>query len=397
MGMRHTYPALAFEQSGFKLYTAILDRNSFPKHVRTDPYTLDNEEGYQRLLNEDRAKVYGSYIEENPSPRSILLNVRGKLKIGGKGRRVTISVPDEVFNVDGQHFHKAISIRDALTIFEAPVIFANVSEEEEKLLFLVMNTTPEKIPTDIRQQVDARRKSLLDALPTTMSKRSEVEVPATQVTNLLFNDPSSIWFKKITLAGMRHDSSLRYMRQASFVASLAHYVFKCNKSLTPDKAVPIVNALWDGAKLAWGKCFDDPDMYALLGMMGVGVLHRLLGRIVLPRLLGTQWEADKTAYRDILLASGISAFDWASGNAKARIGSQLGTNRRVYDYALNLMKPQIEKNWPGYLPAFKVKKQQKKQKQFSTVDHTGKLVSAKSVKKNKVKVKAAVAGKARRA
>jgi hypothetical protein len=113
-------------------------------------------------------------------------------------------------------------------------------------------------------------------------------------------------------------------------------------------------------------------------MMGAHVLHRLLGRL-LPKLRGTTYVTDKTAYRDILLASGFTYLDWAKGNPEARIGSQLGTNRTVYDRALKMMLVGIEKNWPKYLPAFKAskpkktkvkaKKSQKKSQQLKQLKH----------------------------
>lgn len=358
--MRHSFKALVFQQNGKKFYIAIADRKTLPSEATTDPYGLQNERGYQRVLNLKRVADYSGYIDDNWSPRTILLNVRLPLRVTekGKGRVVTITVPDKVYNVDGQHFSKAISLRKQSSIFESPVIFSNLTQDEESLLFRVMNVTAEKLSTDVKQQVNARHQHLLESLPRSMANRVEIERPATLVVNALFQNPNSLWYDKITLAMMPHDNTRRFIKQASFVNSLAQYVFKYNRDLSPDEAEKIVNALWDGAKLAWGKCVDDPQIYVLVGMMGVGVLHRILGRL-LPKLRGSQWVADKIAYRDILLASGITYQDWAKGNPEARIGYQLGTNRAVYENALQLMLKGIEKNWPKNLPAFKPPKLKK--------------------------------------
>lgn len=361
--MRHTFQALVFEQNGHEFFITTATNSTLPKNTVTDLYSLDHTTGYQRSLDERRGTEYGKHIEENTSPRTILLNVRKPARITrqGKGRIAKISVPDTVYNVDGQHLRYGVEVRKNPALFEVPIIFSNLDREEESRLFRVMNIAAVKLASDIEQQVTAAAEDELwfDVLPEKMAKKAVIIKPATKITNALTKNPNTVWFKRITLATMAHDRNHRRVKQSTFVTSLAQNVFKYNRNLTWEEGEKIVTAMWEGAALAWVKCAEDLRMYSLISMMGVGVLHRLLGRLI-PKLRGTPYIKDKNAYRDILLASGMTDMDWATGNPEARIGSQLGTNRVVYEHALQLMLKGIEKDWPKYLPAFKTPKVQKK-------------------------------------
>jgi DGQHR domain-containing protein len=364
---------MAFEQNGQTFYQTVLTKNDFPKHTITDPYTLQNTEGYQRLLDPKRVEDYRAHVEENTSLRPILLNVRKPKRIQqhGKGRFVKITVPDKLWIVDGQHFHGAIQLRKSKALFEVPIIFCNVEAHEETSMFEVINVTARHPKTALIQQIAANQKDkrLVDSLSPSLARTTEIIAPATRVTNALSGDSDSLWFGRIELYQMKPDKVRRPVTQAGFVNSLSKNLFSANANVTEKEAQAAVNALWDGAKRAWSTCFNAPESeaYNLVGMMGVGILHRVLGRFIFPRLRGTKFVADEQAYKDILVASGYTTRDWLKG--VGRIGIQLATKNVVYETIMKDMVVGMTKNWPQHLPQLPTKKKSTvKTKKIKTID-----------------------------
>jgi DGQHR domain-containing protein len=344
--MKRTINALPFHQGDHTFYLALMTKEDFPKQTITDQYAfLKNITGYQRGLDESRAADYGLYIEDNPSPRVILLNVRRPAKL--KFANGKLVIPEVLYIVDGQHLEEAIQVRKADTVFQTPVIICNVDQNEEALLFSILNDLGVRPKTDHRQQIVANPGVNLDRLPPSRIKKAKRERIATQVTNELFSDVNSIWAGKITVTGQRHNKKVNLIRQATFVSSLERDLVKRN-SVTVAEAKNAVNAMWEGARLVWEPCFTVPGAYVLLGMMGVNVLHKLLGEYIYPRLQRTPFAFDKKVYQNIFEATGITTEDWVKGDG--RIGKHLGTNRAVYHYVVKMFTSALDKKWPKHLP-----------------------------------------------
>lgn len=76
--------------------------------VKVDVWSMDNENGYQRVPTSSRASAYGRYVQKAKgiSPTSVTLSARGEVTFDPKGDGFgELTIPDDMplWIVDGQH------------------------------------------------------------------------------------------------------------------------------------------------------------------------------------------------------------------------------------------------------------------------------------------------------
>lgn len=109
--------------------------------------------GFQRLLNQNRAKDIAKYMDEKkgviPSPLILSAQPNAELKFDEKGSKITFSNNKNSFLVlDGQHrlYGMYLSHND----YEIPVIiFNNLKTSDEVNLFIDINTNQKGVPTTL--------------------------------------------------------------------------------------------------------------------------------------------------------------------------------------------------------------------------------------------------------
>lgn len=113
----------------------------------------DPIKGFQRLLNENRAKDIAKYMDEKkgviPSPLILSAQPNSEMKFDEKNSKITFSNNKNSFLVlDGQHrlFGMYLSKND----YEIPVtIFNNLKTSDEVNLFIDINTNQKGVPTTL--------------------------------------------------------------------------------------------------------------------------------------------------------------------------------------------------------------------------------------------------------
>jgi len=103
-------PAFEIKQHEFVFYSGYMQAKDLSK-IKVDTYhPFSNPSGYQRILDEGRARLFRRYIKSptNFSPPAITLSVRGKFEFKVKDPRthygiLRISDENRVYVVDGQH------------------------------------------------------------------------------------------------------------------------------------------------------------------------------------------------------------------------------------------------------------------------------------------------------
>src|SRR4051794_31121083 len=256
-----TRPAALVRQGSLQLYATSLKvsdlkRPNFYTINKLDP--ADTGPGYQRLLNEGRAKKLADYLLDGQAekdaflPTSIFLATNKSIPFDSSTNTITFDVSEiGPFNVvDGQHRIAGLVLaaekNPDLLEFEIPVnIAVNLDDISQMCHFLIVNTTQKSVDKAIEQQIVARLTKMISLEKTpTMPRwiRRQVEkgedARALSVANFLNSDPASAWFGKIRMANEEGEGAT--INQKSFITSLKRHIFSANN--------PLSNPVWDGTR-----------------------------------------------------------------------------------------------------------------------------------------------------
>lgn len=255
-------PAARIKQGNLTLYATSLRVSDLrrPSFYAIETLDVDEGTGYQRVLNEARAKRLADYLLDGHKaleaflPTSIFLATDKLLPFDEAKNLLTI---DESkigpFNVvDGQHRLRGLVLAaekdPTLNEFEVPVnIAVGLSNVSQMAHFLIVNTTQKAVDKAIEQQIVARLTDMIDfektpVLPKWIQRQVDKgeDARAIAIVTHLNNDPNSPWYGKIRMANVDVDSGEATINQKSFVASLKKLV------LTPSN--PISGPNWDAER-----------------------------------------------------------------------------------------------------------------------------------------------------
>ena len=253
-----TRPAALVRQGSLKLYATSLKVSDL---TRPNFYTINKLDpdgagpGYQRLLNEGRAKRLAEYLLDGQAeqdgflPTSIFLATNKDIPFDSSTNTITFEVGQiGPFNVvDGQHRIAGLVLaaekNPELLQFEIPVnIAVNLDDISQMCHFLIVNTTQRSVDKSIEQQIVARLTKMvgLEKTPTIPRWiRRQVErgedARALSIANFLNTEASSPWFGKIRMANDEGEGAT--INQKSFIGSIKKYIFSANN--------PLSNPVWD--------------------------------------------------------------------------------------------------------------------------------------------------------
>lgn len=248
-----TRPAAIVRQGQLKLYATSLPvrdlrRPGFYAIEKLDPDGAGP--GYQRLLNEGRAKRLAEYLidghEEGDAflPTSIFLATDKDIEFDETTNTINFDISQVgPFNVvDGQHriagLVRAAEKDPSLLGFEVPVnIAVGLDDISQMCHFLIVNTTQRSVDKAIEQQIVARLTKLVSlektpTIPRWIRKQVErgEDARAIDIATFLNTEPASAWNGKIRMANDEADGAT--INQKSFVNSLKKYVFSANNPLS---------------------------------------------------------------------------------------------------------------------------------------------------------------------
>jgi DGQHR domain-containing protein len=294
--LKITRPAAIVRQGQLKLYATSLPvrelrRPGFYAIEKLDPDGAGP--GYQRLLNEGRAKRLAEYLVDGHDegdaflPTSIFLATDRDVEFDQATNTISFDIHEVgPFNVvDGQHriagLVRAAEKNAELLDFEVPVnIAVNLDDISQMCHFLIVNTTQRSVDKAIEQQIVARLTHMagLEKTPTIPRWiRRQVErgedARAIDIAKYLNSEPSSAWLGKIRMANDESDGGT--INQKSFINSLKKYVFSANN--------PLSNSSFDGNRpkilLNYWKAViellvDDPEVSTVVyKTTGVDLFH----------------------------------------------------------------------------------------------------------------------------
>jgi DGQHR domain-containing protein len=178
--MRHTpqresVSAVLITQGDRKFYTLTLESDILAQICVATSRSEDPEVGFQRTLDQKRAKSIRDYIEHGGViPGSIVLSAQDIANIFYDSKKKTIQfdlTPGAFLIIDGQH--RVYGFKLSTKKLRVPVvIFSGLSKRDEARLFIDINTLQKSVPNEL----------LLD-----IKKLAETETETETQTNLIFD------------------------------------------------------------------------------------------------------------------------------------------------------------------------------------------------------------------
>jgi len=251
-------PAARIRQGSLILYATSLKVRDLrqPDFYKIDTLDPDEGTGYQRLLNEARAKRLADYLLAGHKaleaflPTSIFLATDKLVPFDEATNTVRID-HDKIgsFNVvDGQHRIRGLVLAaekdPSLNDFEVPVnIAVNLNKISQMAHFLIVNTTQRSVDKAIEQQIVARLTQLIEfektpVLPKWIQRQVDKgeDARAIQIAQYLNDEKESPWFEKIRMANDDDSAADATINQKSFVSSLKKYILTPSNPISGDQS-----------------------------------------------------------------------------------------------------------------------------------------------------------------
>ena len=140
-------------QNKKEFYIAILPTETLKKVCYVSSRDADPKEGFQRSLNESRAKDIANYMNHRDGiiPSAIILSAQDSVQFSHNKSNNTISFKENTHGfmvLDGQH--RLYGLFKSEKNYEIPVvIFNNLNTPDEVNLFIDINTTQKGVPTTL--------------------------------------------------------------------------------------------------------------------------------------------------------------------------------------------------------------------------------------------------------
>lgn len=175
---RITLKALVCKQNNKSFYVAVMNSDDLKTMCFVSRKKEDPLKGFQRLLNEKRAKTIATYLDcgEGVVPPALILSAQTAAQIQYDKKTLELSMElrkETLLVLDGQH--RLYGLIQASKTYQIPVvIFCNLTTQEEIRQFIDINTTQKGVPSalllDIKSQagtetkIEERQRVLFDRL-----------------------------------------------------------------------------------------------------------------------------------------------------------------------------------------------------------------------------------------
>jgi DGQHR domain-containing protein len=256
-----------------------------------DAWTPTNRRGYQRQPTQARFKKIAEYVTRKEGaqpllPQAIVLNARNALKFtaGSMEGFGTLEIPDEalpLWEVDGQHriggIRRAVEDDPSIVDYPVPVVIAqNLDRLQEAVLFFVMNTRQQRVPTDLAQRIiseEAKDPVLREKLIT--EGKIWIE-KAVEVVDRINDLPDHPWSGMIGVPGMKQRGTI--LRQVSYVQSLKPILAvegQVYGTFQPELLARLLVGYWQALGDVFPAALSDPSTYVIQKTVGVFPLHAI--------------------------------------------------------------------------------------------------------------------------
>jgi len=204
----------------------------------------DPKEGFQRVLNEERAQKIAAYIDSGSGsiPTAIILSAQpeSELKYNSKSKTISFKKNEKAFLIiDGQHRVYGF-IKASQSIRVPVVIYEELTRVQEARLFIDINTNQEQVPDAL----------LLD-VKTLLRNETEDEKRCSELFDIFYNNDTSVLKGKLVRATRTQGKISRITFNKSVIELLKNEL----KELSTEKSFSVINNYFK----AFQKVFTEID------------------------------------------------------------------------------------------------------------------------------------------
>jgi DGQHR domain-containing protein len=317
----------------------------------------DNPNGYQRVLDDKRARKFAAYLSKELKdgrqpviPTSILLSYRKTIKGTDNGGifEAVFAEGEPLYVVDGQHrtngFKAAIEDYGLTQLlnYELPVvIFENTDLRNEVKQFLLINNNMKKVRTDLARELIIK---LSRAGEYDISQAESPAIKATLITKLLANELDSPWVGRLSGPGQEKDPK-SFNTQLSFANSLKN-VLAANPTVKRQKWEDFAKELakyWQAWRIVAPETFDEPKKYLMTKNNGFVALNSVFADIYshLRHIKGVS-KPTIEEYKEVILKAGDAAdsefWNRENDDGAAGFGGGYGGFSNLAEHILDTMR-----------------------------------------------------------
>ena len=214
--------ALVCKQNNKSFFVSVMNSRDLKQMCFVSRKKEDPLKGFQRLLNEKRARNIASYLDggDGVIPPALILSAQPTAQISYEKRTLELSMElrkETLLVLDGQH--RLYGLFNATREYEIPVvIFSNLTTQEEIRQFIDINTTQKGVPSalllDIKSQagtetkIEERQRNLFDRLnaeSVLAGMFSPNESKAGKISRTTFNQGTKAIFENGPLSSQTDD------------------------------------------------------------------------------------------------------------------------------------------------------------------------------------------------
>ncbi|MDD5191688.1 MAG: DGQHR domain-containing protein [Candidatus Nanoarchaeia archaeon] len=263
------------------------------KRIKVDIFKNENEEGYQREINDKRSEEFAKYVinAKGISPVSILINVRQKLNfIREKDNFGKLIIPDNslMWIVDGQHRRKglvmAVNEMSEYKSYQIPVVITNLSKTyDEAKQFIIINKTQKGVRSDLAERFLSKLfeepEDIISQMPATVIRGITWIPKSIEVSEKLNERKDGVWYKRIRFPN--EPKMITLVSQKSFTESLRPVIRnEIFEQYSVEEISELLTRYWNAIKELCPEAFKLPDEHLIQKTTGIFTLHRLFPLVI---------------------------------------------------------------------------------------------------------------------
>lgn len=224
-----TYPALSCQQNNWNFFITTLPKNILDKICYISRREDNTNQGFQRSLNENRAKDIAKYLDKGHGviPSALILSAKdsAEFEFNNKNKEVKFKAIENSFMVlDGQH--RLYGLKMSEQDYNMPVIIFNgLKTADEVNLFIDINTTQKGVPTTLLLDIksltgeetskEEKQRTLFDELNKDSVLKGSLSASKSQVgklTRVSFNQATSHIFDSGYFSEKKIDTVIKVVK-----------------------------------------------------------------------------------------------------------------------------------------------------------------------------------------
>lgn len=232
-------------QGEYKFYSGTMNIEDIVESSSVNPRELNPEEGFQRVLNENKARSIVDYIKKGGTiPNAIILSAQDAADFEYNSKNKTISINRDkrsMLILDGQHRVYGFKILSDEKAFQAEkyripvIIYTDLTSVQEARIFIDINTRQDPVPKEL----------LLDIKKLAQRESAEEEI-LDELFTLFENEANSFLYGKLS----RFEKAKGKISKVTFYDSIKPLIKEFNIN-NVGNLYRMINAYFEAVDYVW--------------------------------------------------------------------------------------------------------------------------------------------------